>query len=652
MNLPKPISVNEIHSIVGADKRALEDEEERNPKSACFAPSGGVSFATPPIVSHVPHSKVSVTETNSAESSIASELLLPCEPPSKHSIDGSVSPSCHQHQDSPNDESFRGERISAQIRETNCYEEKTTRRKVSLSDYDERGPSTKKPRILPTNEQTEIVRELQRVAPRPSNSKVMLLAQPMDASVLSPLHVFVRRQVEVFTATEADITQPAPGRKNRIQLHQVGLRCIHCADLASRDRVKRAVCYPSGVGRVYHSVSDMKFDHFTHCKGLPADIRSKFQDLKEESKQKRQKKSAIKMPSYSSSSTAQYYHDSARELGMVDAYGGLFMAKDLVPKSVVQETSPGSAVPTSDQVQTDRSPVVPILPKAFAATKGSVAPQDLNNRLSFGGNEYPAHAFRIDAQSCLQNSAMMSSFASFLFSLNTAPLPTGVLAQTSRKQTSQATTSGGCLLTSSKDQHHLNPLHCFVRRHIELFVADKADIAAPAPGRKTRVVLGQVGLRCIHCACLPLKDRVKRAVCYPAAVSGIYHSVSNMKFDHFDKCRGLPEHERAIFATLRSSCGRHGPRSGAGKGTNKVANANSTAQYYHDSALSLGLADSETGIRFQHTLMPPPVEEVIPTTKMDAVKTPTMHDEATDGISALMIAASVRAASASRDGQA
>ena len=108
----------------------------------------------------------------------------------------------------------------------------------------------------------------------------------------------------------------------------------------------------------------------------------------------------------------------------------------------------------------------------------------------------------------------------------------------------------GVPLGTETDRQYLNPLHCFVRRNVEVFVATDDDITAPSPGRKVRVGVGQVGIRCIHCAKLPSKDRVKRAVCYPPSVSAIYHSVSNMKFDHFGSCRGLPEEARyGVFGT-------------------------------------------------------------------------------------------------------
>uniref|UniRef100_A0A7S4IPU7 Uncharacterized protein n=1 Tax=Odontella aurita TaxID=265563 RepID=A0A7S4IPU7_9STRA len=172
----------------------------------------------------------------------------------------------------------------------------------------------------------------------------------------------------------------------------------------------------------------------------------------------------------------------------------------------------------------------------------------------------------------------------------------------------------GFLLALPEDPQVLNPVHCFVRRNVEVFAATPEDIAAPAPGRKNRVAVGQVGIRCIHCCDLPPRDRVKRAVCFPPSVSGIYHSVSNMKFDHFGVCRGLSPRARDDFARLKARCGRKGASAssdgnsssskgrGGGGGKSSTSTANSTAQYYYESSARLGLIDTEQGIR----LAPPP----------------------------------------------
>lgn len=437
-------------------------------------------------------------------------------------------------------------------------------------------------------------RDLPLIAPRLSNTHaITLLSNPKDKSVLSDLHVFVRQQIEVFTATEADITQPAPGRKHRIQLNQVGLRCIHCRNLPSRDRVKRAVCYPSSIARVYHSVSDMKFDHFTHCKGRSPEICAIFQSLKE---QKQSKKSTKLVNHTSSSSTAQYYHDTALEMGMVDGPGGLFM---------MTTNNVGTASSSESQVM---------------------------NEISHSSSSSAVQYYHVTKKSKHAMNFMEMTYD------QQEPTVANTVIQHQLPLSASRQSNSLILLANPKDKLVLSQLHVFVRQQIEVFTATESEITQPAPGRKIRVVLGQVGLRCIHCANIPIKDRVKRAVCYPAAISGIYHAVSNMKFDHFNKCRALPANERDIFVSLRSSCGRHGPRN-----SGSSCSSNSTAQYYHDSAIGLGLIDSENGIRFQDlSVVPSPHIPTGPVQTSLSMKSCNLSNESncsTDGISALMIAA-------------
>jgi len=157
-----------------------------------------------------------------------------------------------------------------------------------------------------------------------------------------------------------------------------------------------------------------------------------------------------------------------------------------------------------------------------------------------------------------------------------------------------------CLLALQDDKQYLNALHCFVRRNVEIFTATEEDIAAPSPGRKQKVVIGQVGLRCIHCSHFSLKDRVKRAVCYPPTVSGIYHCVSNMKFDHFGACRGMPPKAKEEFLALKKSCTRRSGNNSGGSGSSYGgAGSIFTAHYYQTSAVNIGLVDTKSGIRFK-----------------------------------------------------
>jgi hypothetical protein len=482
-------------------------------------------------------------------------------------------------------------------------------------------PPTKKART--TKESSTIVPALL--------SKMSLLAHAMDDTVLSPLHVFIRQHIEVFTATREDIAQPAPGRKNPIQLHQVGIRCIHCRDLPPRDRVKRAVCYPSCVGRVYHSVSDMKFDHFHNCKGVPHDVQAKLQDLKQESRKKKPTKKSPSSSKHGFASTAQYYHDSARRMSMTDDGGGVFMSSykqgleandpEKVEKPKQQQASSSKQLPPPIVTM----PLVDSL-QTFNITSLLALAQRLPLPFRFQPDLYP--------QSYSQRLVTPVSFST---TVNRSSTDSLTPLETQKETPTAPTQSNSALLSSPSDPQHLNGIHCFVRRHLEVFAANNDDVNAPAPGRRTRIVLGQVGIRCIHCASLPPRRRVKRSICYPPSVKGMYHAVSNMKFDHFGICRSLPVEARAEFASLRASCTRRigaseesSNTASAGSKNKKGSSSSSTAQYYHASGKKLGLVDTDSGIRFKHLHQ-----------AVENIESITMSAEGnvSDGISALMIAA-------------
>jgi hypothetical protein len=412
-----------------------------------------------------------------------------------------------------------------------------------------------------------------------------------------------------------------------------------------------------------------KFDHFSACKGIPSEIRARFNELKEGNKKKREKKATGKSHGCSSS-TAQYYHDSARQLGMMDNRAGVFMAnpdvasrRELQVDYVAQHESSHHLFQQQEQsqqhLQGHTSMPPPGLPLA-AREHMEMATNYLNSAtFSQYGHHIPTLNQNISpalmmSQEIFQRSLMSQSLAPFFLSLmtnnvNDTPNPTPP------STSSPLIHCGAVMLASPMDQGHLNPLHCFVRRHVEVFAADKDDIAAPSPGRKHRVILGQVGIRCVHCASLPSKERVKRAVCYPPSVNGIYHSVSNMKHDHFAGCRGLLNGDRDDFTALRKLSSRRGAAQGASKGA-----ANSTAQYYHDSALRLGLVDTDEGIRFKDSVVSKleaatTKESLAIPTSMTSAGGPEVTERVKEvvpyGISALVIAATdpeVRAAYRSR----
>lgn len=446
----------------------------------------------------------------------------------------------------------------------------------------------------------------------------------------------------------------------------------------------------------------MKFDHFSHCQCLPVEVKKTLSTFKDEaSAVKSEKKKCLASGSkasrkQSASSTAQYYHDSARQMGMVDGPLGVFMVGHSTQRNHVSTSSPAECVErhsaavgaaaarqvslgsttagaTTNQVpNSDQSP-------SLAANSGPLFlpfPVDptIMNELALGHKLYQ-HALSQQTVSPFFL-AMMANHANMIAAKAASsfqqPIAPPVAPPTAAGAGTKPPASGPddkIMLATVNDSEHLNSLHCFVRRHIEVFAADDRDVSSPSPGRKQRVHLGQVGIRCIHCVKLPLKDRVKRSVCYPPSlgkydwnlkmgasdhlfsrvqlnhlcdyIGGLYHAVSNMKFDHFGNCRGLPSSARAEFAALRATVGRKS----ANSSSRSSSNANSTAQYYHDSALQLGLVDTDAGIRFNKHLgakIPPGPKHAKKTSSKCSpkpVRAEKQDEESIDGIAALMIAA-------------
>lgn len=150
------------------------------------------------------------------------------------------------------------------------------------------------------------------------------------------------------------------------------------------------------------------------------------------------------------------------------------------------------------------------------------------------------------------------------------------------------------LLAQPEDRISLSETLCVIRENIEVFVATAHDVEAPAPGRKHPVSIGQLGLRCIHCAHAEKhSDKIKRATCYPSSIKRIYRTVIDMKLDHFHHCPFVPlslkERLEALKATNTRSTG-------------------TTMQYFVRSAQRMGMVDTNAGVRL---VLPEPEPEVM-----------------------------------------
>jgi hypothetical protein len=177
------------------------------------------------------------------------------------------------------------------------------------------------------------------------------------------------------------------------------------------------------------------------------------------------------------------------------------------------------------------------------------------------------------------------------------PLPGGDPEETEEDESLYTTLTQPLPLAMPSDKDWLTPLHCFVRRYcVEIFCASKEDVSAPSKGKRKPVQAGQVGIRCPHCHALAAAtgSKVERgSVYYPTTISSIYNATMNLLQRHLHTCKAVPEDIMERYQTLKSDDAR--------SGTSK--------KYWVESALSLGLVDSVTGIRVS-TATPPPLPRI------------------------------------------
>jgi hypothetical protein len=140
-------------------------------------------------------------------------------------------------------------------------------------------------------------------------------------------------------------------------------------------------------------------------------------------------------------------------------------------------------------------------------------------------------------------------------------------------------------LSLADDQLVLSPHQCLLRMHIEAFEADENDISTHTRGRNKPISLGQVGIRCRHCAHVPVNQRKKGSTYYPAILMGMYQAGQNMSTAHMQSgiCSEMDERSKLQLAEI---------------GTTKVMSSAGGRTYWAYTATRLGLVDTPLGIRF------------------------------------------------------
>jgi len=168
------------------------------------------------------------------------------------------------------------------------------------------------------------------VTPPQAPRDPVLLAVPQDKDWLSDLDCFVRKQVEVFTASKTDVEDAEEDQKYLIQLGQVGIRCLHCAKLGGGARGD-AVTYPCAISGIYESVRELQRCHFDECSSLPQELKS-------------ERSKITSSVSSLSSVLRRYYVQASKALGLYDSLdGGIRAGGKITPPTQTGFSGPAVA---------------------------------------------------------------------------------------------------------------------------------------------------------------------------------------------------------------------------------------------------------------------------------------------------------------------
>jgi len=170
----------------------------------------------------------------------------------------------------------------------------------------------------------------------------MPLASPRDKDKLSSIQCFLRNQIEIFTASEEDMTTHS-------KAGQVGIRCKHCCCLPLLQRSKGSGYFPSALVGIYHAAQNMQHHHFSvGCLMMPSEEKSLFDKMLSSRSRFGGGKS--------------YWAEAAKDLGLVECSNGIWfkthifsLSKEAEDKASLSEPCAVSAL---QMAETDQDGIV------------------------------------------------------------------------------------------------------------------------------------------------------------------------------------------------------------------------------------------------------------------------------------------------------
>lgn len=144
---------------------------------------------------------------------------------------------------------------------------------------------------------------------------VVIMSLPSDRNCLTVYQMLLRQSLEYFAATKDDVEARVRGRKQKIRLGQIGVRCRYCSHLQIQHRGRGAVYYPKTMINVYQAAQNIAGAHicsddFT-CPFVPINITEEID---------------VQKPRRDASKAGRtYWIEACKNMGIVEQDGGLWL---------------------------------------------------------------------------------------------------------------------------------------------------------------------------------------------------------------------------------------------------------------------------------------------------------------------------------------
>lgn len=149
-----------------------------------------------------------------------------------------------------------------------------------------------------------------------------------DDLALSQFQVYLRRHIQVFAATAEDVGSSVRGRTRKIRLHQIGLRCRHCAHIPPPARAQGSTYFPIKAIGFYQAAQNMSSTHLQCgvCPEMPDADKEMFARLL-----------GTKAPGSNSRQGRRYWSKHILQMGLVNTDHGVFPIHFVPIGTVIQE---------------------------------------------------------------------------------------------------------------------------------------------------------------------------------------------------------------------------------------------------------------------------------------------------------------------------